>query len=316
MQQFLEGKTLALIIPVFNEEVAIRPNIMEILRVLEGDQILCQIMLIDDGSKDDTWAELQKLSTEYPQISAIQFARNFGKEMALCAGLDHIDADYYLLMDSDLQHPPRYIREMLSIMASEDVNIVEGVKASRGRESFIHRAFAKSFYKILKSFTKLDLDNSSDFKLLDREVVDTIRAFNERNVFFRGLVSWVGFKKVQMPFEVDDRTLGTTHFSPIRLVLTALNAILAYTSKPLYLTVFSGLIFLFFALILGVQTLYNYFVGSAIDGFSTVILLLLVTGSMMMLSLGFIGIYISRIYDEIKGRPRYVIAKDTLKGRE
>jgi dolichol-phosphate mannosyltransferase len=313
MSKILEGKKLALIIPVYNEGHAITSNFEEINRILLADEIHAHFLLIDDGSSDDTWAELKALSETYATVEAIGFARNFGKELALCAALDHIEADYYVIMDSDLQHPPRYIKTMLELMEKEQVNIVEGVKSNRGKESFFHRLFAVSFYKILKAITKLDLDNSSDFKLMDRRVVEAIRQFNERNVFFRGLVTWVGFKKIQMPFEVEERKLGTTHFSPAKLVLTALNAILAYTSKPLYITVFSGLIFLLFALILGVQTLVNYFTGIANDGFSTVILLLLITGSMMMLSLGMIGIYISRIYDEIKGRPRYVISERTKK---
>ena len=313
MSILVDGKKLAVIIPVYNEGDAVAKNFSEILSVTEFQGIVCEFLFIDDGSSDHTWLELKKLSETYDNVEAIGFARNFGKELALCAGLDHIEADYYILMDSDLQHPPRYINAMLELMEKEQVNIVEGVKSTRGKESFFHKLFAVSFYKILKAITKLDLDNSSDFKLMDRAVVEAIRTFNERNVFFRGLVTWVGFKKIQMPFEVDERKVGTTPFSPAKLVLTALNAILAYTSKPLYITVFSGLIFLFFALVLGVQTLANYFMGIAVSGFSTVILLLLITGSMMMLSLGMIGIYISRIYDEIKGRPRYVISERTRK---
>lgn len=313
MSKILEGKKLALVIPVYNEESAIRSNFMEMHSILNQDGIDCHYLFVDDGSKDGTWAELMMISKEFDCVTATRFARNFGKEMALCAGLNQIDADYYITMDSDLQHPPKYIKEMLLLMEKEEVNIVTGIKSSRGKEPLTQKIFAKSFYQFLKVITKLDLDNSSDFKLMDRKVVDAIRQFNESNVFFRGLVNWVGFKKIQMPFEVEERKLGTTHFSPAKLILTALNAILAYTSKPLYITVFSGLIFLFFALILGVQTLSNYFMGIAVSGFSTVILLLLITGSMMMLSLGMIGIYISRIYDEIKGRPRYIISEKTMK---
>lgn len=311
----LVNKKLALIIPVYNEEKALESNFLEIRRVLEADGISCAYMFVDDGSKDGTWRVLTSLAETYSNVSAIRFARNFGKELALSAGVDQIDADYYLTMDSDLQHPPRYIKTMLDAMANQKVNIVEGVKSSRGKESFVYKIFAKSFYKFLKSITNLEMDNSSDFKLMDRQVIDAIRSFKERNLFFRGIVNWVGFNHMQIPFEVEERRGGDSHFPLTKLILLALNAILAYTSKPLYLTTVSGLVFLFFAIIIGVQTLYNYFVGTAISGFSTVILLLLITGSMIMLSLGIIGVYISRIYEEIKGRPRYIVEeKLTVRG--
>lgn len=307
--EYLKGKTLALIIPVYNEGDAVRLNLAEIRRTLNEDGIFAEFMFIDDGSKDHTWQVLEALCAEYDDVHAIKFARNFGKEIALRAGVEAIDADLYLTMDSDLQHPPRYIKPMIELMALEGADIIDGVKSSRGRESLKHKIFAKGFYKVLKSITSLEMDNSSDFKLMKRQVIDTIREFRERNLFFRGIVSWVGYKVVQFPFEVDDRKEGTTHFSFGRLVFLAMNAILSYTSKPLYLTIFSGIIFLIFALIMSIQTIYNFFFGHAIDGFSTVILLILITGSMIMLSLGIIGIYISRIYDEIKRRPRYIIEK-------
>jgi len=307
MIQFLEGKTLALVIPVYNEGKALRANFHEIHRILLADDITCHYLFVDDGSKDDTWTVLTELAAENACVSAVKFARNFGKEIALRAGIESIDADLYLTMDSDLQHPPRYIKDMILLMEKEGADIIDGIKSSRGNESLKYKLFAKSFYKFLHGITGLEMDNSSDFKLMNRHVIDTLRSFHERNLFFRGIVSWVGFKVTKFPFAVDDRKVGTTHFSFGRLAFLAMSAILSYTSKPLYLTIVSGLIFLLFALIMGIQTLYNFFFGHAISGFSTVILLILITGSMIMLSLGIIGVYISRIYEEIKRRPRYII---------
>lgn len=309
MIPFLKNKKLALIIPVYNEGKALAANFAEFMRILDADEINCQFHFVDDGSKDDTWQVVELLAKSYSNVSGVKFARNFGKEIALRAGIESIDADLYITMDSDLQHPPRYIKTMLDLMSSSGADIIDGVKASRGKESFKHRFFAKSFYKILKSITGLEMDNSSDFKLMNRQVIDNLRDFNERNLFFRGIVSWVGFNVVTFEFDVDDRKEGASHFSFGKLVFLAMNAILSYTSKPLYLTIFSGVLFLIFALIMGIQTLFNFFFGHAISGFSTVILLILITGSMIMLSLGIIGVYISRIYEEIKRRPRYVIEK-------
>jgi dolichol-phosphate mannosyltransferase len=307
MERMNKSKELAIIIPVFNEGKALRSNFEEIIRILDQDKIECSFMFVDDGSTDHTWDVLQAIVTEYPQVEAIRFARNFGKEIALVAGLDQVEAKLYLIMDSDLQHPPEQIKTMLDLQRMENANIVEGIKISRGKESLFYRLAAKSFYSFLKVITHLDMKKSSDFKLLDSQVVESIRRFDERNLFFRGIINWVGFKTVQHPFHVEERVNGTSHFSTAKLAMLAINATVSYTSKPLYITIISGLLFLFFAVILGIQTLANYLVGNALDGFSTVILVLLITGSMIMISLGIIGIYISRIYDEIKARPRYII---------
>lgn len=302
---------LAIILPVYNEENALELNFETIKDQLLSDDIAALYMFVDDGSTDNTWQIIDKLSKKYSYVSGIKFARNFGKEMALSAGLDYIDADYYLLMDSDLQHPPSYVKTMLQTMIENGADIVDGVKSLRGQESLKYKFVAKTFYRILQRFTQLEMANSSDFKLITREVTNVIRSFGERNVFFRGIVHWVGFKSIEMPFEVEERQFGHSNFSTYSLIKLALNAILSYTSSPLYLTLLFSIIFILFSLVLGVQTLYNYLNGMAVSGFSTVILLLLVTGSMLMMSLGIIGIYISRIYNEVKQRPRYIINKST-----
>ncbi len=300
---------LAIIIPVFNEGSTVHKNFEVIRQTLQDDGIDCGFMFIDDGSSDDTWVALQVLVRENKGVNAIKFSRNFGKEVAICAGLDHIEALRYLVMDSDLQHPPKYIKDMMLLMDKESADLIEGVKSNRGKESLKYKLIAKNFYRFLKYTTGLDLDNSSDFKLMDQRVVNALRQFNEKSLFFRGMVNWAGFKKVSFPFEVEERLDGTTRFSTRKLIQLALTAILSHTSKPLYLTIVAGVLFLGFAILLGIQTLYNFFNGSAVSGFSTVILLLLFTGSMIMLSLGIIGVYISRIYDEVKGRPRYIVSK-------
>lgn len=307
------NKRLVVVIPVFNESEAIYNNFGVIYNTLKSDGLIAEFLLIDDGSKDDTWLYVDKIRNQYSEVSAIRFARNFGKELALMAGVEQFDADYYCFMDSDLQHPPKYIKTMFEALQTSGVNIVEGVKASRGKESPIYHWFATTFYKTLKWITKLEMNNSSDFKIMDREVIDTIRRFHEHKVFFRGIVDWVGFKRTTIPFEVAERVHGNSKFSPLRLMLLALNAIVSYTSKPLYVTVFMGLFFLVFAVFLALQTLYNYLIGTAVSGFSTVILLLLTIGAMLMLSIGIIGVYIARIYDEIKGRPRYILAERHIK---
>jgi len=302
-------ETLAILIPVYNEGEALAKHFAEIHHTLSEDGLQPQSLFIDDGSADQTWLIIDELSEIYEGVSGLKFARNFGKEMALSAGIDAMDSDLYVFMDSDLQHPPSYIKEMLQLQKETGADIISGVKSSRGKESLKYKLVAKSFYRLMERFTGIDMDNSSDFKLMTKEVVQAIRGFHERSVFFRGVVHWVGFETVEMPFEVADRQEGTSHFSTFRLMGLAANAILSYTSRPLYLTLFSGMIFLAFAVILGIQTLYNYIAGYAVSGFSTVILLMLITGAMLMLSIGIIGVYVARIYDEVKQRPRYVVQR-------
>lgn len=312
----LNDKKLAVIIPVYNEEDALAANFSKIYDILQDLPTDVACLLVDDGSKDKTWQVLQDLTERYQQVSAVGFSRNFGKEIALTAGLDNIDADLYVMMDSDLQHPPACIFDMLALMAEKNADIVEGVKASRGRESLKYKLIAKSFYKIQARFTGLNMDDSSDFKLMTREVVENIRNFHESNVFFRGVVHWVGFKTVKMPFEVDERQNGTSSFSTFSLLRLAANAIFSYTSKPLLLPLGLSMIFTLFSVILGIQTLYNYFSGIAVSGFSTVILLLLIIGSILMFTLGIIGVYIARVYDEVKQRPRYIVQRDKTLNKE
>lgn len=300
---------LAVIIPVYNEGPFIAQNIAEIRRVIDQIGLRCRYLLIDDGSTDNTWAKLQELETQYRDLLAIRLSRNFGKEAAISAGLDHIDAALYLIMDSDLQHPPHYVKEMLNLMEKEQADIVNGVKSARSKENILYRCCAKRFYRLLRLLSGLELSDSSDFKLLNRRVVDALRRFDEKSLFFRGLVNWVGFKSVPFPFAVDERTNGDSRFSTRKLLRLAQHSTLAYSGKPLYLTILAGFFFLFISVVLAIQTLYNYLSGMALSGFTTVILLILFTGALILISLGIIGVYLSMIYDEIKNRPRYIISE-------
>lgn len=298
---------IAVVMPVFNEADAIAKNFRTLHRILIESGIEAEYMLVDDGSRDGTWPEIRALCAEFPAVRAIKFSRNFGKELALRAGLDHIDADIYVTLDSDLQHPPEHVAPMIALLESSGASIVNGVKSSRGRESLLYKFLVKSFYRLLRATAGIELDNNSDFKVLRREVVDRLRSLTERNIFYRGVVDWVGFDAVSYPFEVAGRKIGKTKFNFPRLFSFAIGAIVSYTSKPLLLTMVFGVLFALFAFVLGIHTLVNFFSGNAISGFSTVILLQLITGALIMISLGLIGIYIAKIYDEVKGRPPYIV---------
>ena len=212
-------------------------------------------------------------------------------------------------MDADLQHPPELIPEMVRLWKEEGYEVVEGVKALRGQESLVNKAGAGLFYYILSKFSGFDIKQASDFKLLDKKVVHAWQSMNERNTFFRGMSAWVGFNRISIPFNIKNRTGGASKWSLFKLFKLAINAITSFSSLPLHIVTFMGLIFLLGSLILGIQTLYMKLKGIAYSGFTTVILLLLIIGSTLMISLGIIGTYIAKIYEEVKGRPRYIVAE-------
>lgn len=305
---------ISVIIPVFEEGRHIKENIHIVHEVLEKSKIKHEFVLIDDGSRDDTWRYILETSQEVPTINAIRFSRNFGKEAALFAGLGSVRGDACVIMDADLQHPPGIIPEMVRLWRDEGYEIVEGVKVSRGKERLINKIGARLFYGMMERLSGFDLQGASDFKLLDAKVIAACREIYERNTFFRGITAWVGFRRTSIPFEVAERTHGSSKWSMLRLFKLSITAVTSFTSIPLQLVTFMGTVFLLGSFLLGVQTLYNYFRGIAVSGFTTVILLLLIIGSILMISLGIIGTYIGKIFEETKNRPRYVIAERTEAG--
>lgn len=303
---------ISLIIPVYNEGSHILESLRKIEEVVIKATLSYEIIIVDDGSSDDTWAKLSKNMGFFDNLIVLKFSRNFGKEAALVAGLEHAKGQAVIIMDADLQHPPSLIPEMVKIWRKEEkVGIVECVKKDRGQENFRYRFGAKLFYGILKRFTGYDLKGASDFKLLDRKVVDSWKQMPEKDTFFRGMTAWLGFKKVKYEFDVAPRTNGDPKWSLIKLIKLALNGVVSFTSLPLRFVSIVGILFFIAAILLGIHTLYQKISGNALTGFTTVILLQLIIGSVVMISLGVVGEYISAIYKEVKGRPRYLI-EDTL----
>ena len=246
-------------------------------------------------------------------VVGVHFSRNFGKEAAMFAGLEQARGDCCVVIDCDLQHPPEKIVEMYRLW-EQGYEVVEGIKEDRGEESGLHKFAANSFYGLISKATGMDMSSSSDFKLLDRKVVDTLNSLPERNVFFRALSFWVGYKKTSVSYCVQERTEGVSKWSTKSLIKYALTNISSFSSAPLHIVTVLGFIMLAVAFVLGIIALVQKISGVALGGFTTVILLLLFSASVIMISLGIIGYYIARIYDEIKGRPRYIISR--ICGRE
>ena len=304
-----EKTCLNVVIPVYNEEAGLLNNIKVVYDVLVSTSKTFKIILVNDGSIDRSWQKIQELSLAYEEVEGVNFSRNFGKEAAVFAGLRECSAECVVVMDADLQHPPELIPQMLKDW-EEGYMVVEAVKRERV-DSWWSRTRANAFNIILQKMTGLDLKNSSDFKLIDKQVLSNILLLNEVNTFYRAMVTWAGFPVKKIEFDVNEREESESKFSVTALINLALHGIVSFSSIPLQLVSLLGFVFLILSILLGAQTLYNFVIGTALSGFTTVILLILIQGSFIMLGMGILGIYVSKIYSEVKGRPQYIILNRT-----
>ena len=299
---------LTVVLPSYNEETSIPRAAKTIGEILNRAQIRYELLFVDDGSKDRTWCEIERAAREDAGVRGVRFSRNFGKEAAIFAGLAQAKGACVAVMDCDLQHPPEKVVEMYRLWQN-GAQVVEGVKSDRGKESALHSLFAKGFYAIISRATRIDMSRASDFKLLDRRAVDTLLAMREKNAFFRALSSWIGFETAQVEFEVQPRLEGESKWSFLSLVRYAVTNIVSFTTAPLQLVTLLGVGVFLASVILGIWSLWQKFTGQALEGFTTVILLQLIIGSILMICLGIIGYYIAKIYEEIKDRPRYILSQ-------
>lgn len=303
---------LSVILPAHNEAENIPKMAQRLAEVLTAAHIRYEVLFVNDGSTDNSWDVIRQTAQAYPQVRGIRFSRAFGKEAALYAGLQAARGDCCVTLDCDLQHPVETIPEMYRLW-TQGIEVVEGVKRERGTESAAHRTAARWFYGLISKAAKTDLRSSSDFKLLDRKAVLVLLNLPERNTFYRALSAWVGFRTARVEFDVQPRTAGQSSWSTFSLIRYAISSLASFTSAPLYLVILMGFLMLIATLLVGGEALFRYFAGEALEGFTTVILLQLFTGTLLMFSLGIIGYYLAKIYDEVKRRPRYVIA-ETLDG--
>lgn len=299
---------LSVVIPAYNEEDMIGLSSETIGSLLQKESIPYELLYIDDGSHDSTWEKILSASVKDPCVRGVRFSRNFGKESAMFAGLEQALGDCCVVIDCDLQHPPEKIVDMYRLW-EQGYEVVEGVKEDRGTESGAHRMAAGSFYSIISKAVGMDMSSSSDFKLLDRKVIDTLNRMPERNVFFRALSFWVGFRKTEVRYCVQERTAGESKWSTKSLIRYAIKNITSFSSAPLHSITFLGIFMLMVAIVFSVITLIQKAAGTAAEGFTTVIILLLFTGSLIMLSLGVIAYYVGKMYEELKGRPRFIISE-------
>ena len=304
---------IELIVPAYNEGAQLAGHLDAILAAATPAPASAaaweiRLLVIDDGSQDDTAAVLEAYCAREPRARYLSFTRNFGKEAAISAGLAQADpaAAAVILLDSDLQHPPELIPDMIRLWQG-GARVVHGVKCDRGRESHATRLAAALFYRLFYRLAGLDIRQHSDFKLLDREVVAAYLALPERNRFFRGLIHWFDYPSASLPFSVPPRIQGTSRWPAWSRLRYAIDNLTAFSAWPLTLIGGAGLLSLLLGLALGGLALWQKFQGEALSGFTTVILLQVIFGGLLMLSLGIIGHYLACLYDEIKARPSYVL---------
>lgn len=302
------GGLLSIVIPAYNEEGMVETTAETVAEILDTAEIPYEILFVNDGSKDATWEKISAAAARNTCVKGICFSRNFGKEAAMFAGMYYCSGDCCVIIDCDLQHPPEKIVEMYRLWES-GYEVIEAVKANRGKENLLYSTAASCFYHIISKVTDIDMSRASDFKLMDRHAVNVLLNMRERNAFFRALSSWIGFKTTQIEFDVQERTVGDSKWSTAALIQYAISNISSFSAAPMQLVTLLGAMMLGASVVLGFMALHDKLVGIAPEGFTTVIIIQLFTGSVIMMSLGIIGYYISKIYEEVKGRPRYIVSE-------
>ena len=300
-----EVRLLSVVAPVFNEEATIREFYGRVCSALEG--LTFELVLVDDGSRDGSAAALEEIAVADPRVRVVYLSRNFGHQTALTAGLDHASGDAIVMLDADLQDPPELIVTMLDHWRA-GCDVVYAVRQQREGESWFKLATARWFYRVFDSLTSVELQhNSGDFRLLDRRALDALLSMRERNRFLRGMTVWVGFTQAAVPYDRDARYAGETKFSFAKMLRFSLDAISSFSHRPLQLAtllgfVISGLAFIAIPVVVVLKIL-----GSYLPGFGSLELSILLLGGIQLISIGIIGEYVGRIYDEVKGRPLYLV---------
>jgi polyisoprenyl-phosphate glycosyltransferase len=305
----MDSPVLSIVVPAYNESAGIGATLRRLAAIAAGTGLPTEIIVVDDGSRDETYAQAAAASGLPVATKVLGLSRNFGKEGALLAGLREAAGEAVITIDADLQHPPELIPDMIAAWRA-GACVVNGVKRSREQDSALVALRARVVNALLTRLGEIDLQRSSDFKLLDRRVVDVIvRQLPERNRLYRGLSGWVGFPQVAIEFDVAPRTAGASGFSLRSLLGLTLTAVVSFTSLPLRIVSVLGVLTLLLGLFIGGEALWTWLHGRAADGFTTVIITLLLVGSFIMISLGVIGEYIAKIYEEIKQRPAFIVGR-------
>jgi polyisoprenyl-phosphate glycosyltransferase len=296
---------LSVVAPVYNEEATIQEFYSRVCSALEG--VNFELVLVDDGSSDGSTASLDQLATNDPRVRVVYLSRNFGHQTALTAGLDHARGDAVVMLDADLQDPPELIARMLDHWRA-GCDVVYAVREAREGESRFKLSTARWFYKLFDKLAQVELQhNSGDFRLLDRRALDALLAMRERNRFLRGMTVWVGYTQAAVPYKRDSRYAGETKYTLSKMLRFSLDAISSFSHRPLQLATLLGFAISTLAFIAIPVVIVLRIVGSYLPGFGSITIVILLLGGIQLIAIGIIGEYVGRIYDEVKGRPLYLV---------
>jgi glycosyltransferase involved in cell wall biosynthesis len=300
---------LSIVVPCYNEEAclpALHERLGAAARPVFGEDY--EIVLVNDGSKDRSWALMTALAETDPHLVAVNLSRNHGHQLALTAGLDFARGDLVLVIDADLQDPPELLGAMVETMRNQGADVVYGVRKSRAGETAFKRATAHGFYRLLANATDVDIPlDAGDFRLISRRALDVLLAMPEQARFIRGMVAWIGFKQVPILYNRDERFAGESKYPLSKMVRFALDALTSFSSAPLKLASHAGLALSAGSLLIVLYILYGWIAGRSIQGWTSLMLVVVVLGAVQMFVLALMGEYIGRLYNEAKGRPLYIV---------
>lgn len=303
-------KKISIVIPAHNEQENVALIHRKIKQVFDGlIHYGFEIIFVNDGSRDNTQQQLEELSQKYSEVKFIEFSRNFGHQPAVKAGIDNADGNAVISMDGDLQHPPELIPELIKKW-EEGYDIVFTIRTYPKEISFFKRKTSDFFYKLLSSLSDVNLTKGggSDFRLMDASAVEVMRNFNEDDLFLRGLTSWMGFKQTGIEFTANERQSGKSSYNLKKMITFAFTGITAFSVKPLSIAAYLGFLFSGLSVIgYGLYVLYSFIEKTEISGWASLIMTIVFFGGLQLIILGIIGIYLGKIFKEVKQRPNYII---------
>ncbi|MBI2785220.1 MAG: glycosyltransferase family 2 protein [Legionella longbeachae] len=306
-----ETKCISCVVPVYNEEAGIAEFITALIETLKNLNYVYEILIVDDGSQDNTPAIIQQLRSRF-NLRYIRFSRNFGKENAISAGLDSAQGDAVILIDADFQHPLELLSQFI-VKWENGYDMVYAVRQSRSDESWLKRTCAKAFYQFTSRINRINIPaNAGDFRLLDRKIVNALQKLPERNRFMKGLYSWVGFKQIAIPFAVQPRKMGTSQWGFYSLLDLAITGITSFTAFPLRMIAIGGIGVATLAILYGIWIIISTLIfGIETPGWATIVTTITFFGGLQLFALGVVGEYIGRVFDEVKHRPHYIIDEES-----
>jgi glycosyltransferase involved in cell wall biosynthesis len=308
---------LSIVVPCFNEQdclATLHERLSAAARAAVGDDY--EILLVNDGSRDASWTIMREMAARDSHLVAVNLSRNHGHQLALTAGLDLCRGATILIIDADLQDPPELLPEMMKVMRSEDADVVYGVRRSRSGETAFKRATAHGFYRLLSRATEVEIPlDAGDFRLMSRRALDALLAMREQARFIRGMVAWIGFKQVAFVYDRQERFAGATKYPLKKMMRFALDALTGFSSAPLKLASHVGLALSIGSVILIAYIAYAWLAGRNIQGWTSLMLVVVVIGAVQMFVLALMGEYIGRLYNEAKARPLYIVQEVAGAGR-